>query len=119
MKRRQVEQTTDLCFDFRRDEGGTFKRFAAVNDTVTDGLNLINRCENAMLLVCQFLKHFANRSSMFKDFADFRYILFTGWFMRQDRGIHTDPLNQSFSQNRFVGHIIKLVFQGGASRIND
>ncbi|CDN45491.1 hypothetical protein BN871_HR_00210 [Paenibacillus sp. P22] len=39
--------------------------------------------------------------------------------MRQNRGIHPDPLHAAAGKDGFVLHVVELVFQRGAAGIDD
>ncbi|MNV44160.1 hypothetical protein D3C71_1359090 [compost metagenome] len=107
----KVKQLTNFRFCVSIHKCGGFEELATMHYAVTYSINFFNRFNYTMLFVCKTSKDFADRSIMFQNFAYFCHFRFPSRFMIQNGGIHSNTFNQTFSQNRFIGHVIQLIFQ--------
>ncbi|MNR00131.1 hypothetical protein D3C85_1158930 [compost metagenome] len=119
VQRRQIEETPDLLLHLVRDEDGALERLAAVYDTMADGVDLRDGRQHAMLGMNKYIQHPADGRCMLQYFIYLVKFGFIRCLMNKQRSVHPDALYSALGEHRTIFHIVQLILQRGAARIND
>ena len=92
--------------------------FRTVNNTVTDGGNLIHRFYHTAVISGQSVQNHLNGFFMVGHLF-FKDKFFTVRLVRQNAAFDTDTLAKTFCDDGFVFHIDKLILQAAATGIDN
>ena len=109
-----------LCNDLIVNLNGVGKLLAAVDNAVTDSVDLLHGGDNTVLCACELVNNGCDSLRM----GGHRNILIEHRFAADQRSmlevtVYTDTLAKTLSQGRFGLHVDELVLEGGASRVDN
>ena len=121
MQRRERVALLDGLHDFVSDDNGPGKLFTAVNDAVTDGVDLLHRTDDAVLFIDQRIEHGLD-GLIVRGHGDGG--LLDRFFARQlglvgKAAVDADALAQTLGKQLARGGVEQLVLQRGRTRVDD
>ena len=119
MKRSHITQGFNLLQVFFRNENGFTEHFAAMDNTVTNGIDFIHGFDDTMVGVNKGSKDFLDPIYMIGDLAFHANLILACRRVGQDRTIDTDTFYQAFGDDGFIFHVDQLILNGRTATVNN
>ena len=119
MQRAQVEALADSSLDILVDNDRFGKLGAAVEHAVADCIDLIDRFDDAVFCAGQSVQNQLYSYGVVRHWGLNNIVVFARYFVGQDRTVDADSLAETLGQDLLVLHINQLIFQRGASAVQN
>ena len=119
VQRARVEALADSSLDILVDNDGFGKLGAAVEHAVADCIDLIDRFDDAVFCAGQSVQNQLYSYGVVRHWGLNNIVVFARYFVGQDRTVDADSLAETLGQDLLVLHINQLIFQRGASAVQN
>ena len=120
VQRSEGDALFDRLHDLVVDQHGGGKLLAAVDDAVTDGVNLLHRAYNAVFLARQLVDDSGDRLGVRGHgdvFVEDRLVAYERAVL--EMAVDADALAKALGHDGFALHVDQLIFQRGAACVDD